>query len=87
MSDGRNRYSAPRSIRGGRSARYDERRLERGVQRAYAPAWSDASAHVIMAELHAAASANDRTLLDTVVGCLTYMLDRINNRDVRVLFG
>ena len=39
---------APRSVRGGRSTRYEERRLRRGSVRAWAPSWSDATAEAVL---------------------------------------
>ena len=47
-------HASPRSVTGGRSARYEPRRAARGsaAGRAYAPAWSDASAAAMLAALH-----------------------------------
>ena len=47
-------HASPRSVAGGRSARYETRRAARGgaASRAYAPAWSDASAAATLAALH-----------------------------------
>ena len=39
---------APRSVRGGRSDRYEARREARGTQRSWAPSWSDATASAVM---------------------------------------
>ena len=39
---------APRSVRGGHSARYEARRTQRGSVRAWAPGWSDATAAAVM---------------------------------------
>ena len=38
----------PRSVRGGRSERYEERRLARGTVAAKAPSWSDATAAAVL---------------------------------------
>ena len=38
----------PRSVRGGRSERYEERRLARGTLAAKAPSWSDATAATVL---------------------------------------
>ena len=38
----------PRSVRGGRSARYEERRLAHGTVVAKAPSWSDATAAAVL---------------------------------------
>ena len=46
---------APRSVRGGHSARYESRRLQRGSERAWAPGWSDATAAAMLETLEAAA--------------------------------
>ncbi len=46
---------APRSVRGGHSARYASRRLQRGSERAWAPGWSDATAAAMLETLEAAA--------------------------------
>ena len=42
----------PRRIGGGRSARYDSRRAERGVTGQYAAEWSDAAALAVHEGLH-----------------------------------
>ena len=50
------REKKPRALGGGRSARYESRRAARKAERAYAPAWSDAAATVVLDELHAASA-------------------------------
>ena len=42
---------APRSVKGGRSTRYAERRAERRTQGAYAPRWSENTAAIFMRAL------------------------------------
>ena len=44
-------------MRGGRSARYDERRHQRGHERSWAPSWSDATAAAVLQMLESAAMA------------------------------
>ena len=48
---GRNKYSNPRAVGGGRSRRYDGRAHRVGGARAYAPEWSDAAAAAVMQAL------------------------------------
>ena len=42
----------PHRFGGGRAARYEERRAQRGIERAYAPAWTDAAAAAVLDALH-----------------------------------
>jgi len=44
-------------VRGGRSARYDERHHQRGHERSWAPSWSDATAAAVLQMLESAAMA------------------------------
>ena len=44
-------------MRGGRSARYDERHHQRGHERSWAPSWSDATAAAVLQVLESAAMA------------------------------
>ena len=52
-----NKAPRPRKHGGGRSTRYERRRVERGVRGANAPEWSDAAAHAVLAMLRAHAEA------------------------------
>ena len=50
----------PRKMCGGRSERYEERRAQRGAQRAIAPGWSDAAAAAVLAALHATCTQHNK---------------------------
>ena len=54
----------PRAISGGRSPRYEERRLSRETHRGYAAAWSDATASVCLEELHSASSSRGMQIVE-----------------------
>jgi hypothetical protein len=53
---------APRSLRGGRSARYEERRAARHASRAYAPRWRDSTAAAVMRVLREQSAAASQEL-------------------------
>ena len=59
---GRNKYSAPRRVGGGRSARHEEKRAYLGSKARYCVEWSDAAAAKVMQCLEDSASANGETL-------------------------
>ena len=42
---------APRSTRGGKSHRYEERRSRRGVEAKHAPGWTDSAAELVRSKL------------------------------------
>ena len=60
----------PRSLTGGRSARYDRRREARNADRALAPAWTDAAAAVVLKGLHVANGDRPNHLVLTVLGVM-----------------
>ena len=53
------RNMAPRAVGGGRSLRYDERRLARGGTARHAPVWTDSAAAAVLAQLHKDHAAGD----------------------------
>ena len=61
----------PRALGGGRSARYESRRAARKAERAYAPAWSDAAATVVLDELHAESARAGKQIVEYTKAVLT----------------
>ena len=62
--------SGPRSLSGGRSVRYDERRQTRPSSLAYAPTWNDPGADAVLCAIHTGASADGRSIEMFVSGLL-----------------
>ena len=67
----------PRSMAGGRSARYDERRESRGTAGSYAPGWSDAAAALTLECLHS--SCKEAGMADNIVQYCTQLLQSSTN--------
>ena len=70
---GKGRFSAPRSLGGGRSDRYEERREYHGSSKRYAPAWTDAAAESTLLAMERSARLNSSTV---GVQALQDMVDR-----------
>ena len=74
-----NGATAPRAIGGGRSARYERRRVAGKRQKQYAPEWSDAGSRVVLEALHAGASLRK-------VGITSETMQVLTGRDEREKF-
>ena len=60
----------PRSHDGGRSPRHAARHAARGSARTFAPSWTDATAHAVLAALHDGSKANGVGITQHVRGML-----------------
>ena len=65
------REKKPRALGGGRSERYESRRVARKAERAYAPSWSDAAAAAVLDHLHKESAREGKQIVEYTRTMLT----------------
>ena len=65
------REKKPRALGGGRSERYESRRVARKAERAYAPSWSDAAAAAVLDQLHKESAREGKQIVEYTRTVLT----------------